>query len=107
MGMEPIRGFTGVHGEEAWSLVRARRVVWAWNQSGALLACMEKKHGVLSVRGGWYEHGPDQGLYWRVWRRSMESCPCEEGGMSMGQIRGFTSVYGEEAWSLVRARRVV
>ena len=67
----------------------------------ALLACKEKKRRLLSVRR------PDQGLYWRVWRRSIEPCPCEEGGMSMDQIRGFTGVHGEGAWSLVRARRVV
>ena len=48
------------------------------DQIRALLACMEKKHGVVSVRGGRYEHGPDQ---------------------------GFTGVYGEEAKSCVRARR--
>jgi hypothetical protein len=29
MGMEQIRGFTSVYGEEANSLVCARRVVWA------------------------------------------------------------------------------
>jgi len=54
MSMDQIKGFTGVYGEEAWSRVRARRVVWAWFHAGALLACMEKKRRALSVRGGWY-----------------------------------------------------
>ena len=69
MSMEPIQGFTGVYGEEAWSRVRARRAVWAWTRPGAPLACMEKKQRVVSVRGGRYGHGTNQ---------------------------GFTSVYGEE-----------
>ena len=52
------------------------------DQIRALLACMEKKQRVASVRGGVvWEAWTRSGLYWRVQRSRMESCPCEEAGM--------------------------
>ena len=81
------------------------------DQIRALLSCMENKHRALSL----FEEGgmgmdPIRG-FTGVYGEEAYGVVSVRGGwpscMSMDQIRGFTSVHGEEAISLARARRVV